>query len=146
VHSELPLSENFPAAQTEHEEHEELPVVVLYCPELQHNVQDVLLEVELNFPPGQETHEIAPGSEYLPASQSVHASAPAAEYVPALQTAHADAPVAEYMPAAHVEHAVLRPVTELYVPAAHAEQLDCPAKVWYCPLAHDAHVDAVAAE
>ena len=67
--------------------------------------------------------------------------------VPTPHNEHALAPAAEYVPDEHeLEHAALRPVPELYVPAAHAEQLDFPVKVWYCPLAHDAHADAVAAE
>ena len=61
-------------------------------------------------------------------------------YRPTAHTLQALAPAAEYDPAGHEpEHATLRPLTELYLPAAHELHEEVPVEVWYCPLGQAVH-------
>ena len=84
---------------------------------------------------------------YLPAAQREQLDASVAVwYLPVEHEVHALAPDPEYLPTAHASpQTMVRPVPELYFPAAQFEQLAEPVSVWYFPTGHEVQaVEAVA--
>ena len=104
------------------------------------------------MPAGQLVHIEAPASEYLPVPQStqlVDTEAPVLGLlVPAAQFVHAVALIALQVPAGHVIQPLSAacPVSELAVPAGQLVQESRPVSSVYVPTAHAVQIDDAASE
>jgi hypothetical protein len=88
-------------------------------------------------PTAQAVHDDKPATEELPAAHCEHAEAPIPAADPAGQMVHEAEPAAETEPGAQVEHteALLAPVADEFVPAAHATGA-APLPGQYQPCGH----------